>query len=54
MVLTSDFCFSSFFIGVQMREEDILVSVLDDDDRVYWYHFELLDVGLFVIGKKID
>lgn len=29
---------SLFFIGVQLTEQDIRVSALDDDDRVYWYY----------------
>lgn len=33
----------SFAIGVQLTEQDIMVSVIDDDDRVYWYHLMLFD-----------
>lgn len=36
-------CFIFSFIGVKVVEEDISRSVLDDDDRVYWYHLLLPD-----------
>jgi hypothetical protein len=36
-------CFIFSFIGVKVVEEDISRSVLDDDDRVYWYHLVLPD-----------
>ncbi|KAJ0046966.1 hypothetical protein Pint_05043 [Pistacia integerrima] len=30
--------------GMRLTEDDIMRSILDDDDRVYWYHLMLPDV----------
>lgn len=45
-------CFSSAcFIGLQLTEDDIMRSLLDDDDRVYWYHLMLPDVHKYLVSS---
>lgn len=48
-------CFTFLFIGAPVTEEDILRSVLDDDDRVYWYLlFPLMIRHLFIPNSSSD